>query len=436
MKAGLLQVPLFFILFAQNLHLLVKLLRHIDFLKSVFLYALTAFGGPQGHLGMMLKIFVEKRKDVTEDELLELNAFAQMLPGPSSTQTIMLIGYKRGGPILAMLTLFLWILPATTIMGIFSFVMVEMNMQPEKLTIFRFIYPMTIGFIIYSAVKMMEKTITSTATWIIMIVCALLTILVHSPWIIPIMFILSGFISNLSNKRIPEKKEPRKKLKWVNLRIFAYVFIAAGILSELARIYQWEHRRIFNLFENFYRFGSLVYGGGQALLPMMLFQFVSLPVARGRIPYLSSSELMTGFGVVQAIPGPVFSVCTFVGAMAMSEFGPFWQIVGGFVSILAVFLPSTLLMLFFYPVYQNLKRHTIIYRALEGINAMIVGIIWASGVLLFKEIYQIDFTSGKWLKNLDLWAFPFMIATFLLLRYTKLPPPIIVIITLLFGWLV
>ena len=399
------------------------------------MYALTAFGGPQGHLGMMLKIFVEKRKDVTEEELLELNAFAQMLPGPSSTQTIMLIGYKRGGPILALLTLFLWILPATTIMGIFSFVMVELNMKPERLTIFRFIYPMTIGFIVYAAVKMMQKNVTNTATWLIMIVCALLTVKVQSPWIIPIMFVLAGFISNLSNKRIPEKNEPRKKLKWVNLRIFAYVFIAAGILSEIARIYQWEHRRIFNLFENFYRFGSLVYGGGQALLPMMLFQFVSLPMSRGASPFLSSAELMTGFGVVQAIPGPVFSVCTFVGAMALSEFGPMWQIAGGFVSILAVFLPSTLLMLFFYPVYQNLKRHTIIYRALEGINAMIVGIIWASGALLLKEIYHIDSTSTQWLKQVDFWGIPVMVATFLLLRFTKVPPPIIVIITLLLGWL-
>ncbi len=73
------------------------LLRHIPFLKSIFLYSFTAFGGPQGHMGMMVKTFVQKRKDLTEDELLEYNAFCQMLPGPSSTQTVMLIAMKRGG---------------------------------------------------------------------------------------------------------------------------------------------------------------------------------------------------------------------------------------------------------------------------------------------------------------------------------------------------
>ena len=97
------------------------ILRHVPFLKAVFLYSFTAFGGPQGHMGMMVKTFVQKRKDVTEDELLEYNAFCYMLPGPSSTQTVMLIAMKRGGVPLAILTLLLWVFPAALIMGAFSF---------------------------------------------------------------------------------------------------------------------------------------------------------------------------------------------------------------------------------------------------------------------------------------------------------------------------
>jgi len=77
------------------LQALMVLLRHIPFLKAVFLHSLTAFGGPQGHFGMMLKTFVYQRKDVTESELLDYNAFCQLLPGASSTQTLTLIGYKR-----------------------------------------------------------------------------------------------------------------------------------------------------------------------------------------------------------------------------------------------------------------------------------------------------------------------------------------------------
>ena len=77
------------------------MLRHIPFLKNVFLYSITAFGGPQAHVAMMMKFFVDKTPYVTKEELLEYNAFCNLLPGASSTQTVTLIGYKRGGVVLA-----------------------------------------------------------------------------------------------------------------------------------------------------------------------------------------------------------------------------------------------------------------------------------------------------------------------------------------------
>src|SRR3989337_1779251 len=97
------------------------MLRHIPFLKNVFLYSITAFGGPQAHIAMMMKNFVRQRRYVTEEELLEYNAFCNLLPGASSTQTVTLIGYKRGGLPLAILTLLIWITPACFMMGSFSF---------------------------------------------------------------------------------------------------------------------------------------------------------------------------------------------------------------------------------------------------------------------------------------------------------------------------
>src|SRR6266513_6494383 len=99
------------------------LLRHVPFLKAVFLHSITAFGGPQAHIGMMLKTFVHRRPYVSEKELMEYNAFCQLLPGASSTQTITLIGYKRGGIPLAILTLIVWILPACILMGSLSFLL-------------------------------------------------------------------------------------------------------------------------------------------------------------------------------------------------------------------------------------------------------------------------------------------------------------------------
>jgi chromate transporter len=194
----------------------------------------------------------------------------------------------------------------------------------------------------------------------------------------------------------------------------------AGVLSELARTEAWQHGRVFNLFENFYRFGAIVFGGGQTLMPMMYYQFVS----RQGYQVLTAGQLLTGYGLVQALPGPVFSICSFVGGMAMSQYGGMWQAVGALVATIAVFMPSTLLLFFLFPIYENLKHHVIIFRALEGINSAIVGIIWASGIILFRYIAFDASLSFEW--------FHLVVAaiTFSLLYFSKIPAPLIVL-----GWL-
>ena len=125
---------------------MLAFIRHIPFLKAVLLHSLTAFGGPQGHFGMMLKTFVDKRKDITKEELMEYISFCQMLPGASSTQTLTLIGYKRGGIPLAIATLLIWILPACIIMGAFSFLVTSIGEVKLETDIFQFIPEMAIGF--------------------------------------------------------------------------------------------------------------------------------------------------------------------------------------------------------------------------------------------------------------------------------------------------
>lgn len=392
--------------------------RHIPFLKAVLWYAVTAFGGPHGHIGMMVKTFVQKRHDITEEELLEYNAFCQMLPGPSSTQTVMLIAMKRGGIPLALVTLLLWVFPAAFIMGGFSFLIYYLNAREIQTNLFLYIQPMSVGFIAFAAARMMKATVKHPATKGIMIGAGLATLLIRSPWVFPAVLLLAGTISNFSNKRIPDVKEKPKPIRWINIWLFVVVFIVAGILSETARTNKWEHGLVFNLFENFYRFGAIVFGGGQALLPMMLYQFVHRPLQLHREPLLSSVELLTGYGLVQAVPGPVFSICSFVGGMLMSPYGPFWQALGCVIATVAVFLPSTLLLFFLFPVYQNLRQHVVIYRALEGFNAAIVGIIWASGVVLFQIM------PFEWLNVVV------VVITFSLLQFTRIPSPFIVL-----GWL-
>ncbi|HRX93504.1 MAG TPA: chromate transporter, partial [Chitinophagaceae bacterium] len=288
------------------------LLRHIPFLKAVFLHSITAFGGPQAHLGMMVKTFVRKTPYVTEEELMEYNAFCQLLPGASSTQTLTLIGYKRGGVPLAVLTLLIWILPACIVMGAFSFLLPYISKKEIGADLFKFIPPMAAGFLGYAVLAIFSHSIRNTITWVIMILSTGITYFFFGrPWIIPALIIAGGIVTNISKKRIPQVEQTPRKIRWWNFWLFGIIFIVAGIVSEMARKNDWPDRKPINLFENTYRMGSLVFGGGQVLIPMMYEQWSIRPEAvRERNPdavEIDQESLYTGMGIVRAVPGPVFS---------------------------------------------------------------------------------------------------------------------------------
>ncbi len=393
-------------------------LRHIPFLKAVLFHSITAYGGPQGHLAMMLKTFVQQRKDVTEEELMEYNAFCQLLPGASSTQTLTLIGYKRGGVTLAIATLLIWITPACLLMGSLSFLLQYFDKKALNVDIFKFVQPMAVGFLAYGGLRAYRISIRNAATFGIMLVAMVALLFLKSPWTFPSLIILGGIVSNFSNKRIPGSTEKPKKIQWTNLWLFALLFVMAGIFSELARTHNWITRRPFNLFENFYRFGSLVFGGGDMLIAMMLEQYVT----RAKTQFMTAEELLTGAGIMRAMPGPTFSMSAYVGGMVTRNLGMGYQFLGCMLAPIAIFLPSLLLVLFFFPIWHNLKKYVVIYRALEGINAVVVGIMWAATFMLFFAIQT------SWPNVL------LMISTLALLTLTEIPSPFIVLACLLLGW--
>jgi chromate transporter len=408
----------------------MHLVRHIPFLRAVLLHSITAFGGPQGHMGMMMKTFVAERRDVTETELVEYNGFCQLLPGASSTQTLTLIGYKRGGIQLALLTLLIWILPACTLMAGLSFLLDYFADIEKKAAVFRFIAPMAIGFIGYSTFRTFHISVHNTITRIIMIVATLATFVgFKTPWVFPALIVLAGMATNFSDKRIPQKEIPPKKIKWGNILIFLGLFAIAGYLSETATRNNWENRKAFNLFENNYRFGSLVFGGGDVLMPLMYEQYVTRPESKKiqtnkrDVLKIDKEAFLTGSGMVRAIPGPVFSIGAFTGGMALRDAGFAWQLAGCIIGAVAIFLPSVLLVLFFFPVWHNLKKYAVIYRSLEGINAAVVGIMAGATAYLLKDNILFPLFDGSWL---PLWDIAIIGATFFLLKRNKIPAPFIV----------
>ena len=233
-----------------------------------------------------------------------------------------------------------------------------------------------------------------------------------------------------------EKIKP-KQIRWTNIWLFVLLFIVAGALSETARKQQWQNRKVYNLFENNYRFGSFVFGGGDVLIPLMLDQFVARPTSVRMLKKndlnvirLERDELLTGAGMVRAIPGPVFSIAAFTGGLALKGKGRMQQTLGCIIGAVGIFLPSALLVLFFFPVWQNLKKFVVVYRALEGINAAVVGIMLAATYYLLKELHITE------LNLINSTQIVVIIGTFVLLNYTKIIPPIIVGVCILLGYFI
>ena len=405
-------------------------------------HSLTAFGGPQVAMALMQYRFVEKRRDLTAQELVEYSAFCQLLPGASSTQTIVLVGFKRGGVVLALLTLLVWMLPAVCIMTCLALLVSYFSWSGE-IKALSLLQLMSIGFIISAALLLFQKSVNSIITRWIFVITAIITFIgFNTPWTIPTIIILAGVVTNFSDKRIPTDGTAPKSIQWRALILFVLLFIAAGFLSERATKQNWESRKLFNLFENNYRFGSMVFGGGDVLIPIMYEQFVTRPASKRiqenkrDVVKIDRANFLTGTGLVRAVPGPIFSISSYMGAMALKDKSMSTQLSGALVASLGIFLPSFLIVLFFFPIWQYLKKYAIFYRSLEGVYAAIVGIMIGASLYLIKDI-AVDLKSATAV-SVSMYVVIFFLSTYLLYKQKLAPQWIafscIVIGLLMSGW--
>ncbi len=394
----------------------VRQIRYFIFLKDILLLALGAFGGPQAHMVMIIKHLVKKRAYLTEEELMELNALCSILPGPSSTQTITAIGFKVGGPNLAYLTLIVWSLPAVIMLTLAGIFIAYFQKNNISLDFTRFIQPMPVGFMLYAVYHFGRKIVRTPLATGISAAAAVVSFLLHSPWVAPLVLLSGGAITAVQYQKLERKveKDPLR-VNWANFILFASVGILAAVLGAIT------HWLPIRLFENFYRNGSLTYGGGQALSAVLLTEFVRFPKKQ----YLDVNEFLTGSAISQVVPGPNFSFAAFIGALAMRDQGIGGQVLGSFMAAAGIFLPGTFLIFFVYRFWSQLKQYRVVRASLEGINAVTTGIIAAAAVLLFLRL------EGNVLLNTGIVGI-----TFSLLSFTKVPHYLIIAAGLLLGLLV
>lgn len=388
--------------------------RHVSwgrFLKDVFICSLGAYGGPEAHLGVFTEQMVARGKYLDEADLIELTALCSILPGPSSTQTIVAIGHRTGGPWLALLAMLVWALPVLTVMTVLSFLYRFLAGCGISADVLGYVGPMAVGFIVLAAFRIGRKVVNDSTTAALMVFGAVTTYFVRAPWIFPLVLLVGGAVGVLTGREKGLWNRVRLAPPWRYLLAFA--LLALGGIA-LAR---FTDNRPARIFESFYRYGYLVFGGGQVVVPIMHGELVE---ARA---WMTNGEFLTGYGLVQGLPGPMFSFAAYAGGLAARGGSAPFQVLGAAIGGIGIFLPGLLLIYFVYPVWEKLKQIRAVRVSLRGVNAVAAGLIAIAAVILMQA-------SGFSLDKLAVTA-----ATVALLASRKVPAPAIVAAALVTGFL-
>ena len=347
-----------------------KAFSQFQFLKDTFLCSLVAFGGPEAHMGVFLDRLVQKKNYLSEKALLEWMALCSFLPGPTSTQVITAIGLEKGGRSLAILTLLVWAMPALCLMTLIALIpaLIDKN---SFASITSFLAPMAAGFVGWAAWVLGRKVVInplSFGLWGFGLAIALLS---TTPWAIPVAFCVGAGLSILLSSKTEQFQSQhigKFSVPWGIFFLFI-TLLCVGIIS-----FFFSENSLWVTFERFYRYGYLVFGGGQVVVPIMQGEIVNTNAL------LTQDEFLAGFGLVQALPGPMFSFAAYAGGLCEQQNGINRQLLSAMIAGWAIFIPGTLLLFLVHPFWGKLKTLPWAYRTLRGINAVASGLV--SGVFI------------------------------------------------------
>lgn len=368
---------------------------------------LTSFGGPTAHLAYFHDEYVKRRKWLDERSYADLVALCQFLPGPASSQTGIGIGLMRGGLIGGLLSFLGFTWPSAIALGLFAWLMDGMDVsQAGWLHGLKLV---AVAIVAHAILGMGQKLTPDRTRISIAIAAAAVSMLWESVYSQIIVIVLAGLLgmwlyrkkeaapesTTLSTDESVSSSPVSRRIAIVSLALFAVLLILLPFLRESAALLAMA--------DSFYRTGSLVFGGGHVVLPLLENEVV-------RTGWVSEEQFLAGYGAAQAVPGPLFTFASFLGAAA---YGP----LGFLIATAAIFLPAYLLVVGVLPFWHRLRSFPKAQSALHAVNAAVVGIllaafydpIWTSAV-----VTPIDFTLA--------------LVLFVLLAFWKLPPWVIVLI--------
>jgi len=381
--------------------------RWIEVLSAFGRLGLTSFGGPVAHLGYFREEFVVRRGWLNDNAYADVVALCQFLPGPASSQVGIAIGLSRAGYPGALAAWIGFTLPSAIALVLFAYGLSALG-DVSGVGWIHGLKVAAVAVVAQAVLGMMRTLAPDQERATLAVVAAALVLAVPSAWG-QIGAIALGAIVGLWMLRIDTPANhvsiPLNVSRTAGTMFLALFFILLVGLPLLAAAMPSHPVTVF---EAFYRTGSLVFGGGHVVLPLL--QAAVVPPG-----WVSNDAFLAGYGAAQAVPGPLFTFAAYLGA-AMIPQPNGWA--GAALCLTAVFLPSFLLVLGVLPFWEDLRRKPAVQRALRGVNAAVVG-------LLLAALYNPVWTAG--ISNAG--DFTLAAAAFLLLFMWRTPPWLVVILS-------
>lgn len=376
----------------------------------------------------------------SRDEILSYHSFCSLMPGATSTQLICLLAYIRGGTRLSLLTLILWILPASIVMLSLAIFCLNFNLIASSESVFVFFQPMVIAYLIFSIQRTKDYYLDKPSSkWLLLLNISIILILFKHPFILPILFLFNAISYNYIVTRSVYPKFHsyirRLNINKIHLLSFLTLFFIIAFLSEFSRKSNLTTRYYFNIVEHNYRHGSMVYGGGDILIPMMYEQYVTRPTAnvtKRRNPdilSLNKEELLSAAGLIRLVPGPVFTLTAFTTPFLLKNYNTEQQIFASALACLSIFIPGLLIIISFYPLWSQINKNKIFSNYISGINLTVIAIMIATAAYLLFDLIKSHFFQPT-LLVIQLVAILLILS---LLKFTKISHAVIAFICLLGG---
>lgn len=386
-----------------------KLKSALEVLAISTKLGLTSFGGPIAHLGYFHNEYIRKRKWMDERTYADLVALCQFLPGPASSQVGIGIGVMRSGLLGGIAAFIGFTLPSVLALILFAFLLQGFDIGNAGWI--HGLKIVAVAIVAHAILGMAQKLTPDRNRATIAILVAIITLLWQTALSQILLILIAGMIGlflykNTKIAELAEIKVPISRSFAIGcLSLFFGLLLFLPLLREFTSFY-WVA-----FFDSFYRSGSLVFGGGHVVLPLLERELVPMG-------WIDQKSFLAGYGATQAVPGPLFTFAAYLGAMMNG-----W--IGAIIATFAIFLPAFLLVVGTLPFWDTLRRKPKVQGALLGINAAVVGIlvatfydpIWTSTILV-----SVDFALSALL--------------FGMLVFWKLPPWIIVITGAMGGTLI